>query len=189
MKKTIISIIVSLAVITTAAAQTNYYPKTEDTISKSGYAYGYRSEKTGGVVHKSRLEIFNMDNRYLDVEWRRKDGSKPSYEDQFATDEFPHSSTSTMTGDQFSSLINNCLSAQQKALLKGSFIDVICRVDTSTGKVADVYFSFFRLQPARYIPVETYRSIELAIKQKLSFTMTAEGQRMNYMEILWKQMF
>jgi len=66
---------------------------------------------------------------------------------------------------------------------------ITCRVDTSTGKVADVYFSFFRMQPFVYIPIETYRSVELALKQQMSYTMTTEGRRQNYLNIVWTQSF
>lgn len=194
MKKFIFLSILLFSIAETTSAQTNYYPDSEGTISKSGYTYRYGSKKgDDGDVNPVILQIYNSDNRYLNVKWGRKDGTVPPsypYEDGIGSpDEPEHSSASSLTVDQFHSTVNNCFSTQQKALLKGSSIWIECRIDPSTGKVADVYFSFFRNQPARYIPVETYRSVELAIKQKLSFTMTAEGRRMNYTEVLFRHIF
>ncbi len=73
MKKTIISLILSL-IVATVAAQTNQYPGTTGTITKSGYTYKYRNLKIHESEIPSILVLYNAANPYLDVNWRHRDG-------------------------------------------------------------------------------------------------------------------
>ncbi len=189
MKKTIISIILSL-IVATVAAQTNQYPNTTGTITKSGYTYKYRNPRLSGIELPVGVEIYNAANTYLDVRWGHKDGSALTegeslgyYQDSY------YYSYSSKTHDQLRALVNGCFTSQQKGTLRNSKMLVQARLDPMTGTVKDVYFGFRRDYPLVNIPVETFRSIELALKQQLTITATAEGRKFNYMEISWEQEF
>jgi hypothetical protein len=177
MKKTIMSIIMSL-VATIVVAQTSYYPGDTGTVTKSGYTYKYRPIL--GLAIGS-IELYNASNTYLDVEWAHRDGSHLStaelsdlYDDSY------YYSQSSMTNDQLLNLAMGYFTAQQKTTLKGSWIGIDVQVDTVTGKVTDVSFLGTRNSRFVTIPVETFRSIELAIKERLNITATAEGRKFNY---------
>ena len=189
MKKTIISIILSL-IVATVAAQTNHYPGATGTISRSGYSYKYRNGIISGVEITNRVEIYNAANTYLDVKWGHKDGSALTegeslgyYQDSY------YFSYSSKTHDQLRALVDGCFTSQQKVFLRASTMIVQARLNPMTGRVVDVYFSFRRDYPLVNIPVETFRSIELALKQQLTITATAEGRKFNYFEYIWQQNF
>jgi hypothetical protein len=183
MKKIIISLILSLTAIV-AMAQTNYYPNTTGTITKSGYTYKYRNFKmASGKELPDKLKLYNSDVRFLDKEIVYKDGTlmplrTPS----------PYSGES-MTKEQVETMIIGKFTFAQKATLGGKFLWIEGLVDTSTGRVVDVYFTFGRNTPFVNIPVETYRSIELAIKQQFTVTVSAEGLRRNYIHFSWSPDF
>jgi hypothetical protein len=207
MKKTIfISIILSLCA-TAAMAQsakhttpgpviiddpipTDYYPGTTGTITRSGYTYKYRNAKIENTEIPVMIELYNVANPYFDVKRGHKDGTPLTYEELMG--EIPGSeyvSNSSQTIAQTLAMVNNCFTAQQKTMLKDKTMIIELRTDPSTGKVADVYFSFFRNYPFVNIPVETYRSIELALKQNFTVTVTARGRKMNYLQLVWEQEF
>ena len=190
MKKTIISIIISFAVVT-VAAQTNQYPGATGTISRTGYSYKYRNGIIAGVEVANRIELYNAAcTTYLDVKRAHKDGSKLSEGEAlgYHKDSY-YFGYSSMTYDQLRALVDGCFTPQQMNSLKSSTMIIDARLDPMTGKVVDVYFSFRRDYPLVNIPVETFRSIELAIKQQLTITATAAGKKFNYLEFMWQQKF
>lgn len=189
MKQIIITFILSLTTAV-AVAQTNQYPNTTGTIAKSGYTYKYRSAKIPGLentVSTTDIELYNSDCKYLDVEWRYKDGSMFQY--PFGVDRPADYSSSSISRAQSIALVDGCFTTQQKAALRGKMMSVTARFDPSTGRITDVYFEFLRNDPFANIPVETYRSIELALKQRLTITVTSEGRRLNYIQMYWPQKF
>ncbi len=189
MKKTIISIILSL-IVATVAAQTNQYPGETGTISKSGYTYKYRNEQMFvGEVDPWRLELYNTANRYIDIEWAYRDGSRMSFEKAMGTGPNNDFTASSQTVNQTLAMVDGCFTAQQKVTLRGKAMSIVARFDPSTGRIADIYFSFNRDEPFMNIPVETYRSVELALKQNLTITVTNEGRRLNYISLYWRQKF
>ncbi len=86
-------------------------------------------------------------------------------------------------------MVNGLFTSQQKAQLRGKFVFIELKIDSSTGRIADVYFRIERNGPFANIPVETYRSIEQSLKQNLTFTVTAKGRKMNYLQLSWPQEF
>lgn len=170
-------------------AQTNYYPNATGTITKSGYTYKYRNEGNYSQGVSALLELYNAATIHLDVERGYRDGSQMSLEKALWKDKVPEFSTASQTVEQTLAMVDVLFSTQQKVSLKGNVMLITARINPSTGKIADVYFVFFRESPFANIPVETYRSIELALKQRLSVTPTAEGRRMNYTELYWEQKF
>jgi hypothetical protein len=153
MKRIIISIALSLTAAT-VAAQTNYYPNTAGTITKSGYTYKYGNFKLGsGTELPNDLKLYNADVRFLNKEIVYKDGTlKPLRPPR------PYSGQN-MTNEQVENMIIGKFTSTQKATLVGGFLWIEGLIDTSTGRVVDVYFTFGRDTPFVNIPVETYRSI------------------------------
>jgi hypothetical protein len=182
MKKLIISLVLSLVAVA-AMAQTNYYPNTTGTNTKSGYTYKYRNMKLAGKDWPSHLKLYNADVRFLDKEIVYKDGTlKPLRPPR------PYSGQS-MTDEQVKTMIIGKFTFAQKATFGKGSLFVEGLVDTSTGRVVDVYFTFGRNSPFVNIPVETYRNIELAIKQQFTVTVSAEGLRWNYIHFSWSPDF
>ncbi len=167
----------------------NQYPYTTGTITKLGYTYKYRNYKFIDVEVPLVLELYNAANPYLDVEWKHKDGSALTPEEKLGKRNDVYFSHSSQTVDQTLAMVNGLFTSEQKTMLKGKLMMIFLRIDSSTGKIADVYFSFRRDYPFVNIPVETYRSIELALKQNFTFTTTAQGRKMNYLQLFWEQEF
>jgi len=189
MKKTILSIILSL-IVATVAAQTNQYPNTSGTITLPGYTYVYSSDEDPETGYVSAfVDLRNASASYYNVEYGNKDGSPLTRMELAVGSRAPLYSSQSMTDEELLAMVHGVFSSQQRTTLKGHSIIIGLRIDSSTGKVADVYFHFFRNKPAANIPVETYRAIELAIKQKFTVTLTAEGRKKNYLQLSWIQEF
>lgn len=191
MKKLIISFILSIMAVV-AMAQTNYYPNASGVISKSGYTYKYRNGIIADVEAPSTIDLYNASTAYLDMKWQHKDGTPLTAREAQGAERDPYYfSYSSMNYDQLRSLVAGYFTSQQKATLgaKGNSMIITARINPDTGKVADVYFFWSRNELFMNIPVETFRSIELAIKQRLTITSTAAGRRFNYCEFIWEQKF
>jgi hypothetical protein len=189
MKRIIISIVLSLIAIV-VMAQTNYYPNITGTITKSGYSYKYRNFKlASGKEQPNILFLYNSSVLFLDKPVANKDGTPLTEREELRGSPYPLFSGQSMTDEQVDAMIMGKFSSAQKATLTGKSFIVDAMIDTSTGKVSDVYFIFFRNYPFVNIPVETYRSIELALKEKFTVTVTAEGRRKNYIRFHWSPDF
>jgi hypothetical protein len=192
MKKTIfISIIMSL-VATVTVAQTNYYPNTTGTITKSGYTYKYRNHVIQGIEFaiEDRIELYNADNTYLDVAWSYRNGTKMREDEALGRNggEYYFSNRS-LDVLSLQLMVHNLFSKQQQMSLRGTSFMIDVRVDPITGSVTDVFFSGERNRPFINIPVEKYREIELAIKDQLTIIATANGKKFNYIPFVWVQEF
>jgi len=189
MKKVIISVILSF-VVATVAAQTNYYPNASGTITKSGYSYKYEYPKyAGGKDFTGMILLYNSSVSYHNVEYVNKNGAPLTEKEVFDGPISPLFSGQSMTKSQLEVLVYRKFSSAQKTSLRGKSIIIGLRVDTSTGRVADVFFEFIRTEPFMNIPVETYRAVELALKQSFTVTVTAEGRKKNYIRLSWIQEF
>jgi hypothetical protein len=173
----------------TVQEPTNYYPNTSGTLTRSGYTYKYRNYKAGNVEVTGMIELYNAANPYLDVKWGYKDGTQMSFEKAMGKTNIPEFTESSQTIAETLAMVKECFSTYQKTLLRGKSMGITVRFDSSIGTIADVYFDFFRDDTFVNIPVETYRSVELALKQNLTITVTDEGRRMSYILLYWNQEF
>jgi hypothetical protein len=173
----------------TVQEPTNYYPNTSGTITMSGYTYKYRPLNLSGIELNDNIELYNAANTYLDVKWGYKDGTPMSAEKQLGKDNTPDFTTGSQTIAETLAMVKGLFSTYQKTLLRGKSMIIRVRFNPSTGKIEDIYFSFFRDSPFVNIPIETYRSVELALKQNLTITVTDEGRRLNYISLFWSQKF
>lgn len=161
-------------------SQTNYYPNSSGTIPMSGYTYKYDSKY-------SETRLYNIVNKFMDVDWAFIDGSEMNKDVYFGNIPTIDHKAGPPTKLLAYSIVNNAFSANQKALIKGNKLLINLNIDPSTGYVIDVYFSFLEDSPYRNIPIEVYRTIEVALKEKMRFTMTEIGKKLNYGIHSWEQ--
>jgi hypothetical protein len=172
----------------------NYYPETSGTITKSGYTYKYRNPKYTGIEYtgielSSSVELYNATNSFLDVEWAYKDGSPLPGEKILGKVKTHDFTAASQTIGQTWAMVDGVFTTSQKNMLAGKSMIISVRFNPATGTISDVYFEFFRNDPFVSIPVETYRSVELALKQNLTITVTDDGRKLNYIQLFWEQEF
>lgn len=171
--------------------KTNYYINSSGTITRSGYTYKYRKYKLSstGFEIANMIQLYNADAIYLDVAWGRKEGTITEGEAMGYYRDPYYLSYRSLTQDELQALVASCFTARQLEDLKGSSMVVEALVNPDTGRVGEVYFSFRRSYPLVYIPVETFRKIELLLKEKLTITATDNGRKFNYLFFIWQQLF
>lgn len=79
-----------------------------------------------------------------------------------------------------SQVINEIFSDEEKVLLSGSEFNIILYINSETGRIDDVCYNFDLSDPFAYIPVSTYRKLELELKENIAFELTDEGRKLNY---------
>ncbi|MDR2890954.1 MAG: DUF5043 domain-containing protein [Alistipes sp.] len=186
MKKSIVLTVVLFA-LATASAQTNHYPNISGTVVKSEYTYKYRNFLLANNV-LGDIELYNSSNIHTDVEWGHEDGTPLTYDEAIVGHREPYyASYQSHNTRELQRLVESTFTNSQRKSLDGEMIFVGARVDPPTGKIVDVYFIFPRHSPFVNISVDTYRSIELALKETFSLTSTAAGLRMNFFRLFWSQ--
>ena len=156
----------------------NYYPGESGVVEGDGYIYEYEP-LLGGVI-----ELYNSDSHFV--------GEDMTYDGSTKIPEGTMLYTSlSVTNDEMMALVADQFSDEQKSMLAKHKLIIELRVDPQTGRVADVIFSFFNASiiPFTRIPVDVYRRVELALKENMIFTPTAESRRMNYFSFIWPQRF
>jgi hypothetical protein len=177
-----------LTIETTPYGEPNFYPETSGTITKTGYTYKYRNDKIGDLELENTVELYNAANIFVDVEWKYKDGTPVPFMNEEGDDTLDFTDSSQSVRETID-MVAGCFTTSQKAMLSGRSVFITVLFNSSTGTIADVYFGFFRNDPFVSIPVETYRSVELALKQNLTITLTDEGRTLNYIPLYWNQEF
>jgi len=188
MKKMFLSAIITIIAFS-ASAETNYYPNPPGTITRDGYTYKYRLKRgwmeiitpTSGFI-----ELYNADNSYHGVKLEYRDGRELTFEMSLGIKDIEDRN---LTRQQTQEMVNNLFSSQQRSMLKGYSMNIHLRINPDTGKILDVYFALLRADPFVYIPVETFRNIELALKRNLTFTVTEKGRELNFVGSSWTQIF
>lgn len=156
----------------------NYYPGESGVVEGDGFVYRYEK------VTPSLVGLYNSDSRFV--------GKEMTYEGSTKIPEGMLLYTSlSVTNDEMMALVADQFSDEQKSMLAKHKLIIELRVDPQTGRVADVIFSFFNAPviPFTRIPVDVYRRVELALKENMIFTPTAESRRMNYFSFFWLQQF
>jgi len=112
-------------------AQAYYYNETK-TFYENGYAYQC-DRASYGIV-----KIYNKTNQYTYTPYAKKDGSPIGN----LEDLFPLIEPDNWTRQKCFSIVNNAFSAAEKQRVKGDEVQVVMTIDTSTGKVIEVFFLF-----------------------------------------------
>ena len=160
---------------TGVTAQTYYYNTTK-TFNENGYSYQCDKPDWGLVT------LYNKANQYTYAPYEYKDGSPVKNLENL----FPLIKYDNLTEQKCISIVNNAFSPAEKQRIKGSKADVNMIIDTFTGKVIEVNFSFFYTSPGATISVSTYRALELALKSQIQFTITDNGKKLKFIKRYWR---
>ena len=160
---------------TFSVAQTNYYT-TSKTFYENGYTY--RCD----LCASRSLDLYNVNNKWI--------GQFPSYKSTGETfvvpdvgiDLFTHASW-LANEKKVENIVKAAFTAAQKQTITDEELYMDMYINTETGKIDDVCFSFLNNKPYAYIPVSVYRNIELAIKENVQEVLTDEGRKLNF--IYW----
>ena len=157
-------------------SQTNYYTETK-TFYEDGYTYQV------DVPFLSDVELYNKDNKWIYVDARYKETGMSAneaiemYDADFLDEAAWHIARSVLH-----SIIIETFPENVRDMSKVSDYNffVLLYINSETGIVDEVSFSFSARSPFAYAPVSVYRRMELDIKNKVRFTVTEEGKKLNY---------
>ena len=160
---------------TLSVAQTNYYT-TSKTFYENGYTY--RCD----LCASRFLDLYNVNNKWI--------GQFPSYKSTGETFVMPDAGIQLTTHaswlenkEKVKNIVNAAFTAAQKQTITDQDITLTMYINTDTGKIDDVSFSFLNNEPYAYIPVSVYRNIEVALKENIQLVLTDEGRKLNF--IYW----
>lgn len=175
MKYFIITIFLLCSLVMTA--QTYYYDVTK-TFYENGYTY--QCDVLEGAKF---VNLYNKDNKFVNVEQVDKKTDEQmsmDYNEQVLEDD-------SWTRVKCLSIINNAFSTEEKRHIKEKNrpISIALYIDSDTGKIADVIFSFISNTPFGTIPISVYRKMEKDLKENVWFIPTNEGKRWNYIALGW----
>ena len=172
--RTIVTFITILFCSSNLLAQTNYYTETK-VINEADYAYHCKHTSIGYILlHDKENKLTYNDLKYKD--------SGERY--------IPEDNEMDLLTDNgwiefrkvFYAIMQRAFSEYEKTLLKINHQDLYIDfyIDTETGKVHEIAFSFPKNSGYAFIPISVYRNIELQIKDKCRFGITEDGKRLNY---------
>ena len=153
-------------------AQTNYYAETK-TFNESNYTYKAEVSSHGYV------KLYNTANLWMNTESVYKDTGTIFNMPDYGIDLFDDDSWLD-SKKQVANVVNSSFSNAEKQRIQDVYFFIIMHINSTTGYIDDVYFEFDNTEPYATIPVSVYRNIELEIKEKVRFTLTNEGKKLNY---------
>ena len=162
---------------TSIMAQTNYYTSTK-TFNESGYVYQC------DVSASKMVTLYNKSNRWTYVEQIYTSTGKPFVMPMSGID---LTEDDTWTRIKYHSIVKEAFTATEKQKVKERELFITLIINSSTGKVDEVYFEFGNFGPYATIPVSVFRKIEMELKKNIWFTPTAEGKKLNYIGLCWGQ--
>ena len=140
-------------------AQTNYYTERK-IFNMEGYTY------ISDIVNAG--ELYNAENKWIDQQPRYKDTGE-IFDSENSRIELSTGYTWNRAEALCDSIIRAEFSAadMERISKDDRKIFITLYINSETGIVEEVSFSFYHKSPYAYIPVSTYRKIELAIKEKV----------------------
>lgn len=174
--KTMMILISTLFCVTYLSAQSYYYDVTR-TFHENGYTYQC------DVSPSKLVRLYNKENKLTYTKWVFKDtGKEPPF--PYNIDD---AKDDRWTKRKCYSIVNNAFSAAEKQRTCGDELGICMYIDSNTGKVVEVDFTFLSIDPFATIPISVYREIEVELKKNIWFTTTEEGKKMNYLVRMWNQ--
>lgn len=170
--KTIFIFLVGLLQSFMICAQINYYETTK-LFSEDNYTYQVEVSSNGSI------KLYNTANLWMNKEAIYKDTGTIFDMPDYGVDLFDDDSwiNSKM---QIANVVNSSFSNAEKQQIQGIYFFIIMHINSTTGYIDDVYFEFDDDEAYVTIPVSVFRKIELGIKEKVKFTLTDEGKKLNY---------
>ena len=171
-KNSLLVLISLLFCMTDISAQTRFYD-TPRTFNEQGFTYV--SQLQAGVL----VHLHNRDVRWIGIQNVNRDGTEIEI---FRPPLFQVNNDIQMT-QLARTIVNNAFTPAERQRFNGARLHTILYVDPNTGRVDDVRFVFDRSLGFATIPVTTYRKIELELKNRIQFVVTAEGKRRNFIPV------
>ncbi|MBE6281879.1 MAG: DUF5043 domain-containing protein [Bacteroides sp.] len=153
-------------------AQTNYYLE-DKTFNEDGYTY--QADVIGIMV-----QLYNQDNQWVGRSPKYKVDGSPFFQPEYGYIESYDEESWLDSEKKMSTIANSTLTSMEKDMVKGREFTLMLHINSTTGKVDDVMFSFSNLGPFASIPVSTYRKMELQIKDQLFYNLTDDGRKLTY---------
>ena len=166
MKKSIIVLIFTFCALF-AYGQESLYEEYK-VFNENGYTYICKP-RAGGFV-----DLYNKDNKWVNTCPKDKNTGEDL---EFGVNTFIDD---TDMNSIIKSIIYNAFTLEQLKMLRGYRLAAIMSLNSETGKLEEVYFSFKYYQPYAKIPVSVFRKMELELKEKVRFRPTDEGKKLDY---------
>ena len=156
--------ILGLLIATNAiVAQTNYYTESK-IFQENGYTYK--------VDHSTCVELYHAENKWIDQQPRYKDTGE-FFDSENSRFEIKYNSSRSKAEALCDSIMRAEFSAGDMERICNDEHDIVVSlyINSETGIVEEVSFSFYHKSAYAYIPVSTYRRIELAIKENVRLSL------------------
>ncbi|MCD7972367.1 MAG: DUF5043 domain-containing protein, partial [Candidatus Azobacteroides sp.] len=163
------------------SGQTEFYAETK-VITDEGYQYKCDVDNYTGLV-----TLYNITNKFTYTNWLNKDGSEIKEDVYFGR--IPTLEQDDWTRQKCFSIVNNTFSEQQKKQMNNQSVGIRMIIDSTTGKVSEVDFTFSDNSPYQQIPLSVFREIEEELKKNIWFTLTEDGKKLNYCMVVWMHDF
>lgn len=177
-KSRLITTTVLLFTVQNLLPQINYYPSTK-TFYEDGYVYQCDLDETGMIT------LYNKDNRFTYARYANRDGTRVS--DDVLLGRVQLIEDDNWTRRKCGEIANNVFSSTERVNVANGEYFVRLIVNTFTGKVDEVFFSFMYNDPFITVPVSTFRELEMALKEKIWFTITPAGKKLKFIQRGWMQ--
>ena len=168
-----ISLIAFLFCVTNLSAQTNNYTVTK-VFNEGEFSYQCNVSPVGNV------ELYNTANNWIGIDQKIKEtnlifASEDAYTDLITDESWRQNRTESRV------IMRNALSGIDEVTLeRGGTLYVNFFVNTETGDVDDVRFTFDRDSCFVYLPISFFRQLELAFKENCQYVLTDFAESLNY---------
>ena len=174
MKPTSIHINIMLLLLFTSftiKAQTHYYNETK-TFYENGFAYQCDVDESALVV------LYNKESKHTYDHLEFKDGTDANGAIIFHG--MRPLKTDNWTYDKIIEIADKHFSDLERGRVADRVYNLKMIIDSSSGKVIEVSFSFHKASSFATIPISTYRMIELDLKENVWFIPSEDGKRMKF---------
>ena len=172
------TIIVLLFAVRILLSQINYYPTTK-TFYEDGYIYQCDLDESGMIT------LYNKDNCFTYAHYANRDDTRVSSDILLGKVQLIEDDN--WTRRKCSEIVDNIFSAAERVKVANEKFDISMTVNTSTGNVIEVDFSFMYNDPFITVPVSTFRKLELALKEKIWFIISPAGKKLKFIRRSWRQ--
>lgn len=169
MKKISLLIIGLLLCVFGAMAQSCFYDTTKE-FNLGSYVYQCDVDASDFV------NLYNRANTLTYAPQTYKDGRRLGWEYNAKGD----TEDDTAQRRLAETIVKSAFTSAEKQRINGENLVVNMIISPETGKVIEVDFTFWKDNVLATVFVSTYRKIELALKSRLQFTVTAKGKELNY---------
>lgn len=143
-----------------------------------GDGYTYVKETLNNTL---KVKLYNKENKYTNVPLVNKNtGERPSIRMQEKRVE-----DDDLTFSRIDMIINKAFTEVQKKAMEGHCFGVAIYINSTTGRIMEIDYSFIKTSPFAEIPVSVFREIELKVKDEICFMITDAGRKYNYVYFFW----